>query len=180
MAERQFIIRIDNNTGTASAGEKVGGAGGIKNKQGGGSTQKTSSSDDSGMAIKKAIGAGLIAYHKVRNVQDQIVNHQNSLIEITTGSKEQQERRTFAYNTVTGFVDAAVTGAASGAMVGGGYGAIAGAILGVAKQGTDMLVNILKTQDQLNKMTSLENISRGMAAQRVTISGSRYMNATQM
>ena len=80
------------------------------------------------LGVKKAIGAGLIAYHKVRNVQDQIVNHQNSLIEITTGSKKQQARRTFVYNTVTGFVDAAVTGAASGAMVGDGYGAAAGAI----------------------------------------------------
>ena len=60
------------------------------------------------------------------------MNHQNSLIEITTGSKEQQARRTFVYNTVTGFVDAAVTGAANGAMVGVDYGAAAGAIFKIA------------------------------------------------
>lgn len=183
MAERQYVIRIENKTG-GGAGDKVGGAGGIGRMN---KTNTTQSSDTSGaklgeMILKQA-GVpltGMAAYGTVRKITNEIVSHNNSLIQVKTGSREQQERQTFIYNTASGFVDAAVTGAATGAMVGGPVGAGVGAILGVVKQGLGMAVNVAKTSDILAKNRQLENIQRELQAQRVTVSGSRYMTATQV
>lgn len=178
MAERQFIIRIEN-AAQAKAGEKVGGAGGISKKNKTDSKEDTSKKD-SKKALSKAVGVGLAAYGTVRKITGTIISHNNSLIEVRTGSREQQERTSFIYNTSMGFVDAAVTGASSGALVGGAYGAVAGAVIGVAKQGLSMVVNVAKTADLLAKQRALENITRDLQTQRVTTNGSRYMNVTQM
>lgn len=179
MAERQFIIRIEN-TAQTKAGDKVGGAGGISKKNKTDSKEDSGSKKDSKKALSKAVGAGLAAYGTARKITGTIISHNNSLIEVRTGSREQQERTSFIYNTSMGFVDAAVTGAASGALVGGAYGAVAGAVIGVAKQGLSMVVNVAKTADLLAKQRALENITRDLQTQRVTVSGSRYMNATQI
>ena len=182
MAERQFIIRIENTT-QGGAGDKVGGAGGIARMN---KTNKKESSDKStkfAQFMLKQAGVpltGLAAYGTVRKITNEIVSHNNSLIQVKTGSREQQERQTFIYNTSMGFVDAAVTGAATGAMVGGPVGAGVGALIGVVKQGLGMAVNMAKTSDILAKNRQLENIQRELQAQRVTVSGSRYMTATQM
>jgi hypothetical protein len=179
MAERQFIIRIEN-TAQAKAGEKVGGAGGISKKS---QTKTQESGNGMGKFLARQMGVpltGIAAYATVRKITGTIISHNNSLIEVRTGSREQQERTSFIYNTATGFVDATVTGASAGAMAGGVYGAVAGAAIGVVKQGISMTINIAKTADLLAKQKTLENITRDLQTQRVTTNGSRYMNATQI
>ena len=182
MAERQFIIRIENNT-SGGAGDKVGGAGGIgrMNKSNVTKTESKKSSN-MGKALLRQAGiplTGMAVYGTVRKITNEIVSHNNSLIQVKTGSREQQERQTFIYNTSMGFVDAAVTGAAAGALF-GPVGAGIGALLGVTKQGLSMAVNVAKTSDILAKNRQLENIQRELQSQRVTTSGSRYMNALQV
>lgn len=179
MAERQFIIRIENTT-QGGAGQKVGGAGGIAGQN---KTSTTESSGKFSQFVAKQIGlplSGMAAYASVRKVTSTVISHNNSLIEVTTGSREQQERTSFIYNTASGFVDSAVMGAAAGATVGGPIGAGVGAILGLAKQGLSMAINAAKTSDVLAKQRQLENITRDLQTQRVTVNGSRYMNVTQM
>ena len=181
MAERQYIIRIVNTT-QGGAGNKVGGAGGIGriNK-----TNKKESSDESakfGKAMLSQAGVPLTAlalYGTARKITNEIVSHNNSLIEVKTGSRENQERQTFIYNTSRGFVDSAVAGAVAGSRF-GATGAVTGAVLGVVTQASSMAINMAKTSDILAKNRQLENIQRDLKAQRVTVSGSRYMNATQM
>ena len=182
MAERQFVIRIDNAT-QGGAGEKVGGAGGISKKTRTSKKETSNAGNGMGRFLAKQAGiplTGLAAYGTVRKITDTIVSHNNSLIEVRTGSREQQERTSFIYNTATGFLDSAVSGAVAGGMIGGPAGAAAGAIIGVAKQGLSMTINAAKTADLLSKQRQLENIGRDLQTQRVTVNGSRYMNATQI
>ncbi len=179
MAERQFIIRIENGT-QGNAGEKVGGAGAIGKQN---KTNNAESSGKMGQFIAKQMGiplTGFAVYGTARKITNTIVSHNNALIEVRTGSREQQERTSFVYNTSMGFVDSAVSGAAAGFVAGGALGAAVGSILGVAKQGLSMAINAAKTSDILSKQRTLENISRDLQTQRVTINGSRYMNVTQM
>lgn len=184
MAERQFVIRIENATG-GGAGQKVGGAGGIANKTGGSSTQgrvgsSSSVTDKIEQRLMKMLApAALIRGGK--SIIDQVVQHNNSLIEIRTGSKEQQQRTSFVYNTVSGFVDSALSGGTTGLLLTGGnaVGAGIGALLGLLKQGASMGINYLKQADILEKQKTLEQMQQNLAAQRVTVSGSRYMNVTQ-
>lgn len=179
MAERQFIIRIENTTDGGVA-EDVGGAGGISKRNNTQPQQRGNKQDNSKKALRQAVGMGLAAYGTVRKITGTIISHNNSLIEVRTGSREQQERTSFIYNTSMGFVDSMVTGAAAGAMTGGLVGAAAGAVVGAAKQGLSMAINVAKTTDLLAKQRTLEDITRDLQTQRVTVNGSRYMNATQI
>lgn len=183
MAERQFIIRIENNTG-GGVGGKVGGVGGISNSNNIEPTQKTGKSQPNvAKAFLRQAGVpltGMAAYGTVRKITNEIVSHNNSLIYVKTGSREAQERQTFIYNTSMGFVDSLVAGAAAGAMVSGPAGAAIGALIGVMNQGLNMAINYAKTSDTLAKNRQLENIQRDLQAQRVTTNGSRYMTASQM
>lgn len=180
MAERQFMIVIRNETGENEngAGAKVGGAGGIKNATGG-KKKASTYGEKIGEKFEKMLKPAA-AYGTARRVMNLVVNHNNSLIEVTTGSREQQERTTYLYNTIGSYVDSAVYGAISGFALGGVGGAAIGAVLGVATKFTSELTNYAMASDTLAKQRALENISRDMAAQRATVSGSRYMNATQM
>lgn len=182
MAERQFIIRIENTT-KGGAGNKVGGAGGISRVNKENPTENADKGVKLGETILRQAGiplTGMAVYGTARKITNEIVSHNNSLIQVKTGSREQQERQTFVYNTSMGFVDSAVMGAAAGFMAGGPLGAGIGALLGVTKQGLSMAINVAKTSDILAKNRQLENIQRDLQAQRVTISGSRYINSTQM
>lgn len=183
MAERQFIIRIENNTNNGGAGQKVGGAGGIKNKTGGSTAKKGSKSVSGAMdnladRLTKMLAPAAII-NGGKRIIDQVVNHNIGLIEVRTGSKEQQQRTSFVYNTVSGFVGSGANGALAGYAIGGPVGAGIGAVLGLAKQGASMGINYLIQTDILAKQRALEQMQQNLSAQRVTISGSRYMNVTQ-
>lgn len=184
MASQQFIIRIENNTGGGKAGDKVGGAGGISNMNKTNQSQSSSKKTTAYGAkdIAKQAGAQLTvlaAYGTVRKITDEIVSHNNSLIYIKTGSRELQERTTYYYNTDMAFLDSAVLGAVAGSKF-GFAGAAIGAVLGLMKQGISMSINEMKNKDTISKSRQLEDIQRDIRAQRATISGSRYMNASQM
>jgi hypothetical protein len=180
MAERQFVMIIRNETGGDGAGKKVGGAGGIQNQQGG------NTSSDSGDKKKKGVGDllakkanGLITYATISSVVDTVVSYNNSLIEVRTGSKELQERTTYKYNTAKSFVNSAVGGAIAGSAY-GPWGAAAGLVLGVATAGFNYVKSRSMAENTIRENERLEIAQRQMAAQRITVSGSRYMNATQM
>lgn len=182
MAERQFIIRIENTT-EGKAGEKVGGAGGISKKTKTETKESGNKSSGIGESIVKSARiplTGMAVYASARKITNTIVSHNNSLIEVRTGSREQQERTSFVYNTAMGFLDSTVSGAAAGALVGGPVGALVGGLLGFVKQGMSMEINVAKTRSMLSAHRQLEDISRDLQSQRITVSGSRYMNVTQM
>lgn len=181
MAEKQFVIRIENNT-QSGAGQKVGGAGGIANRTNNGAQnakKKLSPSDKIEQRLAKMLTPAAII-RGAKSIVDQVGNHHVSLVEIRTGSKEQQQRISFAYNTASGFVDSAMSGAGVGLVLGGPVGAGIGALLGLAKQGLSMGINAIKQADLLDKQRALEQMQQNLAAQRVTVSGSRFMNASQM
>ena len=186
MPDRTYVIEIRNTAGEQGAGSRVGGAGagaGKADQQ----TEEPSPSPDKGEVLgailQKAIGK-LTVYGTTRQVLDSVVSHKLSQVEILTGSREAQERATYLYNTIGSFVDSAVNGAIMGASIGGAgagaYGAAIGAVVGVVKAGVSYGINYAKATDNLNKQRAVENVSRDLVAQRITISGSRYMNARQM
>lgn len=183
MAEKQFVIRIVNET-QGGAGAKVGGPGGVANRTGG---SKTQSKKGEGGGWEEALGerlkkmvAPVALYRATKSVVDQVGNHHISLVEIRTGSKEQQQRISFAYNTANGFLESGISGAMQGATIGGGWGALIGSVVGLVQQGASMGINYLMQSDVLSKQRSLEQMQQDLSAQRVTVSGSRFMNASQM
>lgn len=164
MAERQFMIVIRNETDpkTPVDSSGVGGKGGVGK-----------------LLTKKA--AALVSFGAIVSVADNIISFNNSLIEVRTGSRELQERTTYIYNTTKSFVSSAIAGGIAGAAYGGGpVGAVAGAAIGLVSAGFSYTVNRAKQEYTISENARLETAQRQMAAQRVTVSGSRYMNATQM
>lgn len=181
MAERQFVLVIRNETDENGAGSKVGGAGGIKKKQGGESSSQSGNKDNkkgvTDLLEKQA--KGLITYAAISSAVDSVISYNNSLIEVRTGSRELQERTTYKYNTAKSFVNSAITGGIAGAKF-GPAGVAVGALIGLATAGVSYAINRAKQENTIRENERLEIASRQMAAQRVTVSGSRYMNATQM
>ena len=186
MATKEFIIRIRNETGSGGgAGDKVGGAGGIAKKTG---AQTQEMEYDPKVTVAGVLAdrlAKMLAPAAIlggtKRVVDSVANYQHSLIEVRTGSKEQQQRVTFAYNTASGFVGSVVSGAMSGLAFTGGNpaGAVAGIILGVTQQAGSMLIDYALNSATLAEQRTLESMQQSLAAQRVTVSGSRFMNANQ-
>ena len=163
MAERQFMIVIRNETDPKTPGDSsgVGGKGGVGK-----------------LLTKKA--AALVSFGAIVSVADNIISFNNSLIEVRTGSRELQERTTYIYNTTKSFVSSAIAGGIAGSAYGGPVGAVAGAAIGLVSAGFSYTVNRAKQEYTISENARLETAQRQMAAQRVTVSGSRYMNATQM
>lgn len=163
MAERQFMIVIRNETNPKTPGDNTGagGKGGV-----------------GALLSKKA--AALVSYGAIVSVADNIISFNNSLIEVRTGSRELQERTTYIYNTTKSFVSSAIAGGIAGSAYGGPAGAVAGAAIGLVSAGFSYTVNRAKQEASIRENARLETAQRQMAAQRVTVSGSRYMTATQM
>lgn len=184
MAEH-FIIELRDHT-QKRAGQKVGGAGGIGNKTGGSKATTTATDDKSTLGasvseLTKAAKAGLslIGFQGAKGVVDEIVTFNNSLIELRTGSREQQQRATFAYSTASGLVNSVISGATGGAAMAGAVGAASGAVLGLVKSIFSTSINFMKQEYVIAEQRNLERLTQNAAAQRVTVSGSRYMTASQ-
>ena len=173
MAERQFVLVIRNETRAGGAGNKVGGAGGL-GKEGEEEKTKKGVSD---LLAKQA--RRLITYAAISSAVDSVISYHNSLIEVRTGSRELQERTTYNYNLKKSFVNSAVGGGIAGAAY-GPAGIAVGALIGLTTAGVTYAINRAKQEGVIRENARLETASRQMAAQRVTVSGSRYMNATQM
>lgn len=182
MAERQFVMLIRNETGGNGAGSSIGGAGGIAKRQGGQSSQgtaKMSNVEKAGnMVYKKMLG--LVSYGSVVSAVNRVFTHNNSLIEVRTGSKEQQERTSYIYNNVSSLVGAIGGGVVTGATAAGVPGAIVGGIIGAVGSVANFGINYLQQSAVIAENKQLEAMTRLLTTQRVTVSGSRYMNATQL
>ena len=181
MAERQFMIVIRNEAGNVGAGGKIGGAGGIQNSQSGESAQKgaklTNMEKAGNMLQKKMLG--LVSYSAVSSAVNRVWTHQNSLVEVKTGSKLQAERQTYVYNNVSSIANSTIGGAIAGSAA-GVPGAIVGAAIGFLSSAMSWATNYLMQTDTINHNRQLEDVTRQLTTQRVTISGSRYMSAAQM
>lgn len=170
-----IIIKFETNEGIAS---EVGGAGGVSSggdnsSSSGGATTGTGNSSGTAKILKRLYG-----YKTIKSTVNQIATYEHSQVELRTGSRERQQRATFAYEMVSSAYSV-VEGAVAGGMLGGPAGAATGAVLALINQLTSKLTSIITTNATLNTERQLEDISRNLAAQRVTVSGSRYMNATQ-
>ena len=184
MAERQFLIIIRGEALDGGAGNKLGGAGGIQDSLGGETTQsggkeKLSNAEKAGNLLTKKM-LGLVSYGAVTSTINRVWSHHNSLIEVKTGSREQQERQTYIYNNVSSLVNSTVGGAMAGASVAGLPGLAVGAAIGLVSSITNYGINYAMQTDVISKNRQLEDVTRQLSTQRVTISGSRYMNVTQM
>jgi hypothetical protein len=183
MATKEFVIRIQNET-HSGAGNKIGGAGGIGQATGGQSVKHNSATsktlDDKLTERLQKMLAPAAIIGGTKRIVDTVANYQHSLIEVRTGNQELQQRVSFAYNTASGFVGSALSGAMTGTMIAPGVGTAVGAVLGIAKEGMSMGVNAMMKQMTLTEQRRLEQMQQNLAARRVTVSGSRYMNASQM
>ena len=181
MAERQFVLVIRDET-DKKAGNKVGGAGGINaGSSGGNVSPSTKSGKSKGTAtdyLAKQI-AGMFTVAKAVSVADTIVSHNLSLIEVRTGSRELQERTTYKYNTAKSFAMGAVGGAMAGS-VAGPVGMAVGAVVGLISSGISFVTNRAMQEHTIAENKKVEDMQKLTTTQRVTVSGSRYMNATQM
>lgn len=179
MAERQFLIVVRNETG-GGAGNKVGGAGGVdQNGENGESSVDEKKQKTAADFLAKTV-AGVASWKTAVNIIDTVWSHNNSLIEVRTGSRELQERTTWKYNTAKSFVMSGVTGAIAGASYAGVPGAVVGAVVGLIKTTVSLTSSMALQQHTISENARIENMQQQTATQRVTVSGSRYMNAKQM
>lgn len=178
-----FTITLKNDTNDQGAGSKVGGAGGVQNTS---SSQGQSTQSGGGFSgkintdvlVSKA--KGLVSVAAIASVADRIISYNNSLIEVRTGSRELAERTSYQYNVAKTLVSGAAGGAALGGMVMPGIGHAVGALVGLVTSGISHAINVELQQNTINENARLEKTQRYLTTQRVTVSGSRYMNASQM
>jgi hypothetical protein len=175
----RFEIVIKNEGGATRAQQRTGAKPIDKKANVGGSEiqgkiHNPMNAPSAGLAA--VIGAAVV----VKHVVDEVVTFNNSMIEIRTGSKEAQARATYKYNTASSYISNALTYAAAGALAGGPVGAGVGALIGMGKTAMNRTINYYKNSIRLEKERELEDLQRLEAAQRETISGSRYMTAAQM
>lgn len=181
----RFEIVIKNETGKTGA-EKASGKSVVSSSNAGNIHNTASYNSNAGKiaAVAGVVGGVLGA----KRIIDEVVVHTNSLIEITTGSKEAQQRASFKYNTASSYIGSSLggltTGAGLGLSVGGPVGAVAGAAVGAVVGATTTAINrvitFAKAENTIDKQHQLEDIQRQLVTQRETVSGSRFMNATQM
>lgn len=116
----------------------------------------------------RTFGKVMVAYGTVKSFATQIANHEVSMVELRTGSREQQERANFTYQLAQSGMGL-LEGAIGGAMVGGLPGFIIGTVLSVAHTA----IGYAQRQDTLNMQRDLENSSLGMNYIRAGANGSR-------
>ena len=167
MAENNgYVLILKNETGGGIA-EEVGGVGGVQ-ASGGGAGGETSG----GLSpnAKKALRGALSVYRPLKSTANQLI----SQVELRTGSREQHQRANFAYS-----VGKTIYNAAESVAIGAIFGGLPGAAISLALSTLSSVISIAQNQETINTERRLEDISRNLSAQRVTVSGSRYMNASE-
>lgn len=162
---RTYVLRIVNDT-EKSVGEKVGGAGGVKRKNGGGSVG--GKKDKGGLEAKKILKT-FVGYNAIKSFATPVISHNVSMVQTKTGSREAQQRASFVYSMhIKGL--SAVETMVGGAMVGG----LVGAVAGLALSAMHTVMDFSLKRETLQEQRQLEDISRYTSAQRATVSGSRF------
>ncbi len=157
MATYEFVIRKD-------------GLESKENPVAGGNT-KSDTEQGKGLLSKenaKKFAQGMVAYRTVKSFSTQIINHEVSMVELRTGSKELQERASFINQIAQqglGIIESAVTGA----MLGG----LAGALIGTALSVTHQAIGYAQAQNRIDNQRTLENNSIEMNYIRAGARGSR-------
>lgn len=131
-------------------------------------TSKNETGGGLSLSAKKAL-RDVSVYKKIKSTANQFISCQISRVELLTGSREQHQRANFAYSvgkTIFNTAESFVTGGLSDA------------IISLALSTLSSAINIAQNQETINTERRLEDISRNLSSQRVTVSGSRYMNAS--
>ena len=116
----------------------------------------------------KVFGKAMVAYGVVKSYATQIVNHEVSMVELRTGSKELQERANFA-NQVGQQAVSIVETTATSAMVGGWVGAIVGFVMSLGHT----VLGYVQNQNRIDTAKSIENRSIQFNYIRAGANGSR-------
>lgn len=173
MAENnEYKITIENKT--QETAEAVGGAGGINAEQSasGGEALGTTSAGKSAGKTNKAQNAllGLFSAGTAVNIARQAVSFEVSQVYVETGSREAQQRANALYSAGTTFAGVVAAGVA-----GGPAGAAVAALGVLISKATSIIFQMQAIENQ----SRLQDITRDLSAQRVTVSGSRYMTAKE-
>ena len=166
-SNNEYVITLIDNTSSGSdsavAGSSTPSAG------------TTAQNADSGGLLSKegarAFGQGMVAYHGLKAFAVQQLNHEVSLVELRTGSREMQDRANFQTQLFQKGVGILET-TAPGALVGGLYGALIG--LGLSTAHT--FIDYANKQDTINTARQAESVSLEMQRIRAGALGSRSAN----
>ncbi len=117
----------------------------------------------------KAFMGGMVAYRTVKTFANQIVSHEISMVQLHTGSNEQQERANFTRDMISKGVGILETGLMAGLVTGNVLGFVAGVAMGA----TSTVISYAQNQDRINTQRTLENQSIQMNYIRAGARGSR-------
>lgn len=159
--DREYQIVIKNTGGAGKANSPIA------------NDQNESDSDKGkGLLSKSAAKTflkGMVAYRTVKSFATQVVSHEVSMVQLRTGSNEQQERANFTRDMVSKGVSVLEAGLVAGLATGNVVGFVAGVALGVTSQ----MISYAQNQDRINTQRTLENQSIQLNYIRAGARGSR-------
>lgn len=149
-SDREYTIIIENKGGSDDGGASSVFAG-----------NNTASSDNATAAnankkkanLKTDISA-MFAYRTVKSFAVQQINHEVSLVELKTGSKDAQDHANFYNQVIQSGVSILETTA-----IGATTGSLPGALIGFAVSATQKVVSIINQNDTINTQRDIENRS---------------------
>lgn len=173
MAVNHYVVTLENKTQEGIA-EEIGGAGGIQTAGSAGTSAGGEKSGGLSSGAKKALRGVLSVYRPIKSTVNQVASYEVSQVELRTGSREQHQKASFAYSIGSQLWNTAETVA-----LGAAFGGLAGAAVGLTLSALSTVISIGQAQNTINTQRRLEDVSRNLSAQRVTVSGGRYMNASE-
>ena len=116
----------------------------------------------------KTFATAMVAYGKVKSFATQIINHEVSMVELRTGSREMQDRANFTNEMIqkgVGILESVGTGA----LVGG----LPGALVGLTLSAMHTAIAYQQKQETINLQRTIENVSLQQNFIRAGAKGSR-------
>lgn len=173
MAEdRNYIITLKiEGSSNAGASSAVAGSSTQSQKQAVASSENKTPGLLQSAESRAAFTSSLVAWHTIKPFATQQINYRVSLVELTSGSREMQEKANFI-NQLTQKGVGLAESVAAGALLGGGPGALVGALVGV----TSSVIGVSQKVSTYMIKDSLENYSIEMSRVRASSLGSRSNN----
>lgn len=159
LEEKKSVVAKSNGTGAGS---------GTAGKSDGADLQGTMSKVEKNAG--KAV-LGMVSYATASSFADRLITNELSVVELSTGAREYEQRLQFGYSVGKTAVNAAV---ALGVGIGTGTWPIV--LAGLAVAGVGKLMEINQNTRRLNMSENLEDISIGFANTRAGVSGRRGQN----
>lgn len=166
-SSNEYVITLIDNTSSGSDSAVAGSS-----TPSAGTTAQNA--DNGGLLSKegaRSFGQFMVAYHGLKAFAVQQLNHEVSLVELRTGSREMQERANFQNQLFQKGVGILET-TATGALVGGLYGAL----IGLGLSATHTAIDYVNKQDSINTARQVESVSLEMQRIRAGALGSRSAN----